>query len=99
MSSACTSTRSRRSLDSIEKRLALLARSMASADTGGMKLPPFLRRRMSVLITAVIVSLSSTIGAVEFNRDVRPILADHCYQCHGPDARQRKGDLRLDTDE
>lgn len=35
--------------------------------------------------------------AIEFNRDVRPILADHCFQCHGPDAKQRKAELRLDV--
>src|SRR5687768_11998809 len=35
--------------------------------------------------------------AIEFNRDVRPILADHCYHCHGPDPGQRQVDLRLDT--
>ena len=35
-------------------------------------------------------------GEVSFNRDVRPVLADRCFACHGPDARERKGKLRLD---
>ncbi len=34
---------------------------------------------------------------LDFNRDVRPILADNCYQCHGPDQGRRKARLRLDT--
>src|SRR5262245_29854929 len=33
---------------------------------------------------------------LEYNRDVRPILADNCFKCHGPDSASRKAELRLD---
>jgi hypothetical protein len=36
---------------------------------------------------------------VDYNRDVRPILANHCYACHGPDTGKRKAGLRLDRKE
>ena len=36
-----------------------------------------------------------TIG---FDQQIRPILSDHCFQCHGPDVAKRKGKLRLDVD-
>src|SRR5581483_3236604 len=42
---------------------------------------------------------SVTWAGVEYNRDIRPILSDRCYTCHGPDTAQRKSKLRLDTEE
>jgi hypothetical protein len=42
-------------------------------------------------------SSAATARAIDFNRDIRPILADKCYKCHGPDAKQVKGNLKLDS--
>ena len=51
------------------------------------------------LITTGILSAVAADRDVDFNRDVRPILSDKCFSCHGPDVKQRKGELRLDTKE
>src|SRR6478752_9658618 len=37
--------------------------------------------------------------SVDYNLHIRPILSDRCFKCHGPDANQRKSNLRLDTPE
>lgn len=50
-------------------------------------------------IPLVLASAAFAEGKVRFNRDIRPILSDTCYHCHGPDKNARKGKLRLDLRE
>lgn len=56
-----------------------------------------------LLIAPLLVGFSIVARADEstivFSRDIRPILAGHCFNCHGPDEGSREGDLRLDTEE
>src|SRR5262249_62094288 len=62
--------------------------------------------RFRLLAVALVAALPGAIHAAEaplpatvvFNRDIRPIFADNCYACHGPDKNQRKADFRLDND-
>ena len=46
---------------------------------------------LALVLTAVLNSASDATESVEFNRDIKPILSDKCYACHGPDQGQRQG--------
>ncbi len=54
-----------------------------------------------LLFVALFMSAAGTSAEerLKFNRDIRPILAENCLACHGPDSQQRKADLRVDLQE
>ena len=55
--------------------------------------------RISPLLAALVVALPAVAAKLDYNEDVRPILSENCFYCHGPDGNKRKAKLRLDVRE
>ena len=53
--------------------------------------------RLMILVTGSTL-ISHAASPIDFNSDIRPILSENCFQCHGPDADNREAGLRLDTE-
>ena len=52
----------------------------------------------STLMLASVATISAEGADIKFNRDIRPILVEACFACHGPDPGTRKASLRFDSE-
>ena len=51
-----------------------------------------------LIILSAVAANGQDPEAIDFSRDIQPILSENCYFCHGQDANQREADLRLDVE-
>ena len=73
--------------------------SALALSTGLATLYPMDFRWFAAGVFGALPLLSFGEEKIDFNRDVRPILSDNCFHCHGPDSKNQKSKFRLDTEE
>ena len=54
---------------------------------------------LAIVLFSALSASGGDNARIDYTRDIRPILSDNCFKCHGPDEQARKADLRLDTPE
>jgi hypothetical protein len=89
----------------LTRRDSGIALKGAPAVKAPVPIPIMLRPALLAFAFALLAALSPAMGAenpvprVSFNRDIRPIMSDTCFHCHGNDAKSRKAGMRLDLRE
>ena len=75
--------------------------SNSSVDPGGNRLQPSPMRTVwwLIVLTFLPCVITAQESPISFNREIRGLLSNHCFTCHGPDENSRKADLRLDLRE
>src|SRR3954465_2617363 len=76
-------------------RLVAMASRVHRSETLLLSLPLALIFCLPVFLHGA-TSRAKSGKTVDFNHDIRPILSENCYACHGPDPNKRKAGLRLD---